>query len=88
MDTRHVAEDGLSARRPQSAAGAVREVPVEVIHHVARVVFRSVDERRLAAPEDRQSYGIQPWRLDNSAIVPQVAFGIDDWHMKPAVIRA
>ena len=55
------------------APGACGEVAGEVIDHVARVVLGAVDEGRLAAPEHRQADRVQPRRIDDAAVVPQVA---------------
>src|SRR5258706_5872294 len=64
------------------------EIAGEVIDQIARVIFRAVDEGRLASPQDRQSDRIQPRRLDNPAIMPQMAFGIDHRNIEPAVVQA
>ena len=58
-----------------------------MLHHVARVVLGAMDEGGLASSKDWQADGIQPGRVDHSAIVPQVAFTIDHWHIEPAVVR-
>ena len=54
--------------------------PGQVIDHVARVVFNSVNEARLAAPEYWQPERIQPWGVDDTAFVTQVPFLIDHRH--------
>ena len=64
------------------------EIAREMLDQVARVVFGAVDEGRLAAPEHRQSDRIQPGRIDDAAVVPQVALAIDDRHVEPAVVGA
>jgi hypothetical protein len=64
------------------------EVGGEVIDDVARIILRAMDERRLAAAEDGQPDGIEPWRIDDSAVVPQVALAIDDGNVEPAVVGA
>ena len=42
------------ASRPLRAPGVTRQVPVELIDHLARVVLDAVDERGLAPPQHRQ----------------------------------
>src|SRR5216683_954171 len=74
-------------RGSQLTGRRIGEVSGEVIDQVARVVLRAMDEGRLASPEDGQSDGIQPWHIDNAAIVPQVAFTIDHRNIEPAVVR-
>ena len=58
-----------------------------MIDEVARVVLRAMNESRLASPEDGQSDGIQTRRIDDSAIVPQVALAVNYRHIEPAVVR-
>jgi hypothetical protein len=57
-----------------------------VIDDLTRVVPGTIDERRLAASQDRQSKGIQAWRIDNASVVPQVSFVIDHRHVQPTVV--
>src|ERR1700687_188415 len=53
------------------------KVAGEVIDQVARIILGAMDEGRLASTEDGQPDGIEPWRIDNPSVVPQVALAID-----------
>ena len=66
----------------------VGKVAGEVIDQIARVILGAVDEGGLASPEHGQSDGVQPGRIDNSPVMPKVAFAIDHGHSEPAVVRA
>ena len=59
-----------------------------MIDELTRIVFGTTDERRLAASKERQSKGIQAWRIDDASVVPQVSFVINHWHVQPAVVRS
>ena len=59
-----------------------------MIDELTRVVPRTIDERRLAASKDRQSKGIQAWRIDDASVVPQVSFVINHWNVQPTVVRS
>ena len=64
-----------------------REVSSEVLSHLARVVFGTVDEGGLASAEDRQTQCVQPGRIaDDSAVVAQLSLVVDDGDVKPAVV--
>ena len=70
----------------QELLPSTREVTGEMLDDVARIVFGAVDEGGLAAAEHRQSDRVQPRRIDDAAVVAQVAFVIDDRHVEPAVV--
>jgi len=68
---------------PRGAIKMGGEVRSEFVH----VILRAMDEARLPSPQDGQSDRIQPWRIDDSAIVPQVSLAIDHGNIEPAVVR-
>ena len=70
------------------AGTAGGEVSRKVIDYVPRVVFGAVNERRLAAAEDRQADRIQPRRSDDAAIMLQTALRIDDGNIEPPIVGA
>src|SRR3990170_4760687 len=70
------------------AARSTGKIAGEVIDDVPGVVLRAMDEGRFATTEDRQPHRIQPWRIDDAAVVPQMPLPIDDGNIQPAVVRA
>src|SRR5262249_11418579 len=62
-----------------------RQVLLQAIDHVARVVLDAADERRLASAKHRQAKRVQTWTVDD-AVVAEVALRIDDRHVEPAVL--
>ena len=64
------------------------QIPGKVIDDLTRVVFGTMDERRLPSSKDRQPKRIQAWRIDDASLVPQVSFVINHRHVQPAVIRS
>ena len=66
----------------------LREITRQMIDDLASVVFDSADKRRLASSEQRQREGIQTRRIvDDPAVVAQVALGVENWDVKPPVVR-
>src|ERR1700686_1871677 len=82
------ASELLKGRLRPLAHRRVGKVAGEVIDQVARVILGTMDEGGLASTEDGQPDGIQPRRVDNPSVVPQVALAIDHWNLEPAVVRA
>src|SRR5688572_2308917 len=69
------------------ASSPPREVAGEVIDELPRIVLDAVDEARFPPPQHRQPEHVHPRTVDDSAVMPQVAFLIDDRHVQPAVVR-
>ena len=57
-----------------------------MIDELTRVVPGTIDESRFAASKDRQTKGVQAWRINNASVVPQVSFVINHWHVQPTVV--
>ena len=59
-----------------------------MIDHLTSVVLDAVDERGLATPQDGETERVQARAVDDATVVAEMALGVDDRHVEPAVIGA
>src|SRR5215203_2994510 len=73
-----------SMSRSADACGLI-EIRHQMRHHLTRIVLDPVNERGLPPSEHRQSKRVHAGTLDDTAVVPQVTFLVNDRHVQPAV---
>lgn len=55
-------------------------------NYIAGILFRATNEARLATTQHRETERIKAWGVDDTSVVPEEAFFVDNRNVKPAVV--
>jgi hypothetical protein len=73
--------------RPSFLLSILPEIGCKVIAEIARIVAGAVNEGRFPAAQKLHPHEIQARVLDNTAIVTDHAFMVEDWYVEPRIVR-